>query len=851
MSTTSDWLEQHVAQAKTDALTKLTQPKPTPQTPAPVVSLDPGSDTGTLGDNITADQTISIRIANPTGLTWYDANGNAAFDPGTDVAAVGGLITLTLPQTGANTLVLYQQASGQTLSAPTYFTIYVDPVANALQQAQFDQTLQTLALAYWGRALVPDEITVGRMMLDQSHGDTTALVAYLAQSPEFLQNYQGMSIPWAISDIFQNLYGRAPTAGELSTAFSLISHGTPVTQLPALIAENPATAADRAALAAKLTLAQEFTRQHDALLQAAGNSLLSLQLHERQLLGSVRDDATLQQTLPRLADFSGTAPLSGLTATLDPASDSGVIGDGITTNRLVTIDLSGIQPGALAWLDVNHNGAFDPGTDIPAVGGKIVTSLTAGANALTFYQTLDGKTISTPTYLTLRYDAPSSAVVTGPTLDLRSADDDGPSNTDNVTTVTPVHIDVSGLDPSATLAWIDLDGNGTYNPTADIALPLGAAIATVIVPLKDGVNGLRAYQTVGEKTIAGAPLTILHTQAASGETTIAAPVPTLDPKSDTNKDGIPDASPATIALSGVIPGAIAWLDVNHNGAFDPGTDVPAVYDQTSKTYTITATLQPGANALTFYQTLDGKTLSPPAYLTLQYNAPAVSGPALDLNPADDDGPSDTDNITTASLVRIDVSGIDAKADFAWIDLNGNGIYDHGTDITLPKGQTSPQAWVPLNIGINTLRAYETIGGQSIAGDPLTIIRTSTTDVVTNATAAFVGTTLSLSFSGLVDWRKLDANKDGLITVHNLNDPNNDTGELKIAWGATGGLALDNDILSAASAPIPDPGSRFISFTGITATDSDANTPNSLTILVVGVPNLETGTLSDVLFKDIS
>lgn len=390
-SAAADWLAQNVAQAKTDALTNLTKPKPIPKTPAPLVSLDPASDTGALGDDITANQTIAVRVANPQGITWYDANGNGALD-GSDPVAVNGLITLTLPQTGANAMSFYQQAAGQAISSPTVYTVYLDPVQNTFQQIAYDQHLQTLALAYWGRPLVPDELTVGHDTLVQTHGDDSPLLAYLAQSLEFLHNYQGMSIPWAIADIFQNLYDRAPTAAELSTAFTLIGQGTPVTQLPALIAENPATAADRAVLAAKISLAQELTRQHDTLLKAPsinGNEL-GLLVKERQLLDTVHDDATLQQALRQINGFSqtpdvvtkGTAAVVGTTITLEfsaPVDWKKLDADG---NGILTIkNLNdpndtgelGIAWGGKGGATLNDAGLSAAAVPLPADGDRFLS----------------------------------------------------------------------------------------------------------------------------------------------------------------------------------------------------------------------------------------------------------------------------------------------------------------------------------------------------------------------------------------------------------------------------------------------------------------------------------------------
>ncbi len=251
-----------------------------------------------------------------------------------------------------------------------------------------------------------------------------------------------------------------------------------------------------------------------------------------------------------------------------------------------------------------------------------------------------------------------------------------------------------------------------------------------------------------------------------------------------------------------------------------------------------------SNALQKLAAGDTSVLTPSASLP---NAPLVI-----LYPFDDDGPSYSDNMTSKSLVRLNISGLDPQRQLAWVDLDGNGQFDLAADIAVPPTPLGfSQITVPLKSGVNGFQVYQTVNGVTSPPGTISIYRLQDTDVVTpGKNIAYAGSTISLELDRVIDWRVLDTNGDGRLQVRNLNDPN-DTGELQIAWGSSGTNRpmLDNAQLSAAQISIPPYGSRFLTITGVTITAANpaAELDGELTLILVGVPDVQGGVNSNVVF----
>lgn len=1029
--------------------------------------LDSASDTGTLGDNITALQNVTINIGNliGSGTAWLDRDGNTTFDLGVDTLIVGDELNVVLSEDngGTNRFRFYQQNGEDLTSQATTLDIRYDVAAAAQQAQENEDNLAQAALAYLGRPLTSTEHDMLLPLLENATNSTDALIEQLSRKLEFFAIYSEPTLGANIDRCYNILFGRDASAEEITYWSDLTASGTAATDLPWLIAEA-ASGSDQTTLVARILFAQQATADFDANLAEAGVSQRTLLEVERELLQSIdslSDIPSVYESIITIATGieSGAASLSGLEAILNADYDDGIVGDFTTSLGSVKIDVDGIAPGAVAWMDNNLNGNFDPGQDTPIINGSVSANLAYGPNnTLVFYQML-GETVSSATYLSLLRSNTSSDPVspTAPTLDLITADDTGISSIDNVTTKNLVHIDIGGLDPESEMAWLETDGNGQFDLQADVALATGASAATALVQLGAGVNGLAAYQTRDGLTSAAGILSVIMVESLAGPTAtlnaayddgtagdsitslasvvidvgniaadatawldsnlngkfdpgqdsavingsvganlaygsntlvfyqmlgetvssatylsllrssgsstpvapaalsldlitaddngtstvdnvttkdmvhidvgnldpdselawletdgdgqfdlltdillstgtptasaliqlqdgingisayqtrdgltslagnltitriqeLAGPTASLNPEDDTDTSGdfITSKSSVRIDVGSIASGAIAWLDNDGNGSFDPANDMPIINN------TVSVNLEIGANTLVFYQML-GDTVSSATYLSLlRYDSESipVTPPAasLDLITIDDDGVDTSDNVTSRNLVRLDVSGLDPTSEQAWIETDGNGKFDLGSDIVLMTGSETTNALVPLESGINSFSVYQTRDGLTSAPGSLTILRIEDTDVVRPGQSwAILGNTISLEFDQPVDWLRLDTNMDGMLSISRPGYG----GEFQIDWGV-GGKDFDFAFTTYLGTT-PDAGTwnvdvptyigRFITITDtpFDPTTRDLIEGDDIAILVVGVPDVATDVTSNVLFEGI-
>lgn len=473
----------------------------------PTVKLASASDSGAQGDQITNIKNVRLEVSNSKSgaFSWLSGDANSTFDAATDTPVINGGVDVSLSP-GYNTFKFYSMdvATG-TVSTAAYLPVYMDPVVAFQQESQLNATLNKVALAYIGRPLTNAEYSVLRPILDSANGDPASLARALAVNTEFFAVYTVPDLASGIDRCYSTLFGRSVTAQESSYWSGQVLLGkVSISDLPYQIVQS-ASGADAGVLSARVIFMQQATDAFAANLTAAGVSertLLEVERSAVQGVNAVTDIGKIYESLVSTAKniALGAAGLAAPTVSLDSASDTGTKGDYQTSNSSVKVNVSGTVPGALAWLDNNLNGKFDPTADSVVVNGSVYASLKEGSNALTFYQMMNG-VVSQASYLSLRRADANTPTTppSAPVLDLRTVDDDGVDSSDNVTTKSLVRIDVSNLDPLASFAWLEKDGNGVYDSGKDIVLTTGGATATASVQLTEAglgsnVTGFSAYQ---------------------------------------------------------------------------------------------------------------------------------------------------------------------------------------------------------------------------------------------------------------------------------------------------------------------------------------------------------------------
>ncbi|MDO5675570.1 MAG: Ig-like domain-containing protein, partial [bacterium] len=245
-------------------------------------------------------------------------------------------------------------------------------------------------------------------------------------------------------------------------------------------------------------------------------------------------------TAPSATGTVVDANVPKVTAQLDPASDSGIVGDGITNDNTPTISGTG-EPGASITVNiggqsltttVNSNGDWSATPSVPLADGSYTAQIT---------ETIAGKTATTTVPITI--DTTSNV-----TAQLDPASDSGivgdGITTDNTPTISgtgepgaSITVNIGGQSLTTT---VDSDGNWSVTPTT----PLADGPYTAQVTAKDAA-GNTAATTV--------PITIDTTSAVTAQ---------LDPSSDSGVvgDGITTDNTPTISGTGE-PGASITVNI--------------------------------------------------------------------------------------------------------------------------------------------------------------------------------------------------------------------------------------------------------------------------------------------------
>ncbi len=403
--------------------------------------------------------------------------------------------------------------------------------------------------------------------------------------------------------------------------------------------------------------------------------------------------------------YDTKAPIAPSAPVLDPSSDTGTLGDDITSATSPVFDLSGIETNATVKLLRDGVVVATVNFAAPVSGVLKMTDpgpIVDGIHTYTAFQTdLAGNVspIGKSVQVTFQPDAP-----TGVALDPNS---DSGIKGDNITNVTSPIIDVSGITIGNT---VNLLRNGTVIATLTKVTSTTARV-TDPGPLSSGQYVYTAQQVdpTGSTSSISTSVTITVMTAAQQ------PGIALDPGSDsgTQGDQITNVTNPTFDISSVSPGATVTLT----------QDGKVVATGTSSTGGVlklqdTGPLTSGNYNFIAQQTDVAGNVSPlSGVLVLTIDTTLPPAPTLALDPSTNSG-SKTDTITSSTQPIIDLAGIQTGATVL-LYRGGTLIHTFTNVSTSTLTYTEP---IPLTLGSYTYTATQTdtVGNLSLTSAGLKV-----------------------------------------------------------------------------------------------------------------------------------
>ncbi len=752
--------------------TLITATPPTPSQP----TLDPASDTGTLGDNITSINQPFIDVAvteNPQTVPFQIIlmRSTSAGGPFTQVA------TIPIPQ-GAGTYpiqdlnTLVDTTAGTTNAGTNYYyEAEQEDVAG-----NFSGLSSIYQLTYKSTATRPTNLTLdpasdSGVKLDNITNNT---------SPTF-------DVSSIESSALQVVLLRSSDGGVTYNAVKTVNLTAPTTTPVQIQDPGPVRPDGR-------------------------------YLYEVEQIDVAGNLSAASLPLPIVIVATPPTPPS---LVLNPVSDSGVKGDHITN---VTTNLQFVVSGAIVTLPApfqndapeqvlllrsttNLAGSFTPVASATATSTSIILADPGPLNnGTTYYYEVEQEdaagNISTPST-----SVPVTIKTTAQTpngLALAPGSDSGASSTDNITNVTHPSFVVSNIEATAQQVILLREpvGGSTFSTVSTLNL---SAPTTNPVTIQDPgpvqPDGAYLYE-VEEVDVAGntsSPSTPAL-QVLVVATPPSTPSVTLDPGSDSGVPG--DNITNTTSPTFDISGATASLAAPFSGDAPDQVMLLRSTSPTSGFVTVATATATGSNltlqdsgplsgnppvaGVTYYYEVEQEdiagnfsTPSAPLAVTIKTTAPTPSGLALDPNHpspgGSDTGRSNADAVTNDSAPFLVVSGIEANAQSVTLlsSSNASGPFTPVVTATPPtfnsNGTVSIQAPAQSDgVVYFEVQQVDVAGNTSTASAPLKVL------VVTSTPA-----TPSLALDALSDSGTVGDN------ITNVTDPLFDVSGLSVPFPADG------------------------------------------------------------------
>jgi len=710
----------------TSAATPLTVTVDTTAPAAPVTRLDPTSDSGTLGDNITNDATPTIsgtgtagdtiRVTLPGGTvlaTTVAAGGTWTVTPTTALPQGSNTITATATDPAGNTSAASSLTLNIVTTGPSAPVIRLDPTSDSGTSGDNLTNDTTPTISGTGtaghaiRVTLPGGTVLTTTVAAGGTWSVTPAVALPAGANVISATATDLAgNVSATSSVTVTIDTTAPAAPTLAiTEGALVNagenaDGIQIRVAGSFTAGDTATAVVTRPDATTVTVSRLVTAEEIA----AGVAVLTAAAQSQQGLYSVTGRVTDAAGNPSgasspivftLDTVAPTAP----TAALDPASDLGATGDSLTSDTTPTISGTGVAGDTIT---VTFPGGQVRTTTVGAGNTWSVTPLTPladGANTISVTATDPAGNVSPATSLTVNIDSLAPAA---PVARLDPASDSGTVG-DNVTN-----------DTTPTIS-----GTGTAGDTIRVTLPAGPVLTTTVA-----AGGAWSVTPTTVQAAGANAISVTATDPAGNVSAPTAFTVTIAVAAGTPTVGLAVASDSGI-VGDSITNATTPTFTGTGAAGDtirvtlPGGTILTTTVAAGGTWSVTpaSALASGANTISVTATdLAGNVAGPVSYgFTIDTTAAAPSTP--DLTSASDLGASPTDNVTNVAAPTFTGAGAEAGATVTLF----NGATAVGTGTAAADGSWSVTTST-LTAGTLSITAKQTdiAGNVSAASSALTV-----------------------------------------------------------------------------------------------------------------------------------
>lgn len=362
----------------------------------------------------------------------------------------------------------------------------------------YTAAIQELYVAYFNRPADAGGLAYWESVVAANNGDTAAVSAAFAASAEYKAEYDQLTLSGVVSQIYQNLFNRAPEAEGLAYWVAGIQAGNFTIDQAVTVIANGAQGTDLVAFDSKVLVATAFTAALDTDAEKAGYSGDLANAAAKKLLAGITTaaqataavvpatlDASIAAVVKAGVPFSLTTALADLDAAQQARADFLAEADG--DDNAKTSATEGELTTAVTTAEGDIAAEFAPGVYAGSAGVK--AALLADEVALRAKTLVDAQTaFTTATANTAKVAGLSAAIVN---LSAATATQKTAAAAADKAEETMAGAVASYNFTSATDVTVELDGTATI---------LVGAVATPAIVLVDGKLVFDAALTAEQKT---------------------------------------------------------------------------------------------------------------------------------------------------------------------------------------------------------------------------------------------------------------------------------------------------------------------------------------------------------------